>query len=145
MVGTMGMDLAMVRSKLNRTLDGLTRMTSAPNGACTFCGDRATIFSPVFILLRSIVVETSFGLMSLMTFDDPRSRTCTILVVSPVTSSLAGMFRYSSGTSIPISEEVSVATVIQSIVARLNEMILRCQLCAIRFFEDLMFSRPHDA
>ena len=35
-VGTTGTIFEIVRSRLIRTRDGLTRTTSAPNGACTF-------------------------------------------------------------------------------------------------------------
>src|SRR5437868_11961174 len=35
-VGTTGTVFVNVRSRLKRTLDGFTRTTSAPNGACTF-------------------------------------------------------------------------------------------------------------
>ena len=75
-----------------------------------------------------MVVETFFGDMSLTTFGDPRRRTCTEFVVSPVISMRAGILRYSSGTSMASSDDASVATIIQSIVASTSEMSFRCQL-----------------
>src|SRR5688572_30871949 len=81
--------------------------------------------------------------MSLMTFDEPRSRTWTLLVISPVISSAAGMFRYSSGTSSPISDDASLATTAHSIAASTSDTILRGQLFRIQYFGDCI-TRPCD-
>src|SRR5207237_9124913 len=98
------------------------------NGACTFWGESGTIFSPGLMVLKSIVVETFLGDMSRTTFGDPRRRTCTEFVVSPVISMRGGMLRYSRATSMLSSDDASVATIIQSIVASTSEISFRCQL-----------------
>src|SRR2546428_25442 len=53
-----------------------------------------------------MVVETSRAVIPLITFGEPRSRTCTVVVVSPVISIWGGILRYSSGTSNPICDGV---------------------------------------
>ena len=101
--------------RAKRRLNVLRRQRHDLLAASSFCRDRSWW-------------TTSLAVMSRITFDEPRSRTWTVLVMSPVISSCGGMLRYSSGTSSPISDDASLATAIHSIAARTSETILRSQL-----------------
>src|SRR5262245_65614375 len=96
--------------------------------------------SPGTAFDKSTVVVTCFGVMSFTTFAAPRSRTSTVLAASPVISNCAGTLWYSRGTSIPISEEVSLATATHNVIATANERSLRNQLWVIQCFTGFMAS-----
>ena len=83
-VGTTATIFETVCSRLIRTCDGLIRMTSVPNGACTFCAVSMMVRSPGITFERSTVVDTCLGVMSFTIFAAPRSRTSTVLAASPL-------------------------------------------------------------
>src|SRR5262245_46642042 len=88
----------------------------------------------------------SCGAISRIKVAGPRKRTSTVFVVSPVTSSRPGMFLYSRGMTMPISELASLEIVIHNIVARTSEKSFANQLrvrnsFSIRIGEKLGVSR----